>query len=136
MLAEEFANFADYIETNTLNGIDAECVRRVTASRNYYHIFHLVNDWYNARFPNEMAAYKAGTHERIRLCCGLLAKSTKDKKFMKLGLKLKVLHDIRVRADYELDLKFNDAEGVTMKSEKATLIPLLNTLMQDHPTPV
>ena len=132
MIISQIGELARLLENHEINGIERECIQRTSSSKHYYHIFHVVSCWLNARFSSTLDCVGGATHQKIRLCCDLLAEQYKDKDFKKLAMKLKQLHDIRVWADYRLADVFSDFNLQIMSSEKERALALLEVLDQRY----
>lgn len=128
MNPNEFGKFAVYLDSNEIGGINVECQKRIISGRHYYELYHLVSEWLKQNFESMFNRASGSTHQRLRVCCDLLKDEYKDRDFLKLGLKLKLLHDLRVHADYRLKESFGENELITLRSEKRRLLILLDLL--------
>lgn len=128
MKIEEIESIAIALEDLEINGTCKEAIQRTSCSKHYYHLFHVVTVFFQAKFEEFYKSSGGATHKAIRVCCELLAEHFNDKDFKKLALKLKMLHDIRVSADYRLVDNFNANNLLVMKNEKNRAILLIESL--------
>lgn len=128
MKISQLGELATFFENHEIEGVDKECFQRLSCSKHYYHLFHIVSCWLNAEFSSTLTCAGGATHQSIRTCCELLAEQHNDRNFKKLAMKLKHLHDIRVLADYRLADAFTDFNLQTMRAEKDRAINLIENL--------
>lgn len=132
MEISQIGEIASIFETHTIDGIDKECLDRLSCSKHYYHLFHVVCVWLDTKFREVFNCAGGGTHQAVRTSCELLAEKFQDRNFKKLALKLKQLHDIRVQADYRLADDFSKHTITMMKNEKERALILIAELDQKH----
>lgn len=134
MNIEEIESIAIALENLELVGTCKEALQRTSCSKHYYHLFHVVTVFFQTKFNDIYKSSGGATHKAVRVCCELLAEQFNDKDFKKLGLKLKILHDIRVSADYRLVDNFNANNLLVMKIEKNKAISLVESLHSKYST--
>ncbi|MFZ3192118.1 MAG: hypothetical protein WA154_02790 [Moraxellaceae bacterium] len=131
MLAENFSNLAKSLENNKQSlAVCDDALRRTCIGRYYYHVFHIVKEWLSVQYHEVWLKFMGKTHEQLRLCCEALSLDLGNRDFEKLGLKLKMLHDLRVRADYKLNDKVSEGDLTTVKIEKDRVLELVYKLKQ------
>lgn len=123
---------ARYLENHEVDGLDKECIVRLSCSKHYYHLFHLICSWLCEKFKDTYECAGGKTHQSIRVACELLAEKLQDKDFKKLAMKLKQLHDLRVHADYRLDRVFSKNSIYLMTIEKQKIIELIEKLNKTY----
>ncbi|WP_180175859.1 hypothetical protein [Acinetobacter sp. YH12025] len=132
MEISQIGDIATILETHTIEGVDKECLDRLSCSKHYYHLFHVVCSWLDTKFKEIFDCAGGGTHQAVRVSCELLADKFEDRNFKKLALKLKQLHDLRVQADYRLADDFSKHAITVMKNEKARALNLIVELDQKY----
>lgn len=132
MEINELNELASQLPSLSLNGVSQECLIRTSASKHYYEIFHVVKSWLNLNFPTYLINCGGGTHQQLRTCFDLLYDDLKDQNFKMIGLKLKVLHNIRTSADYYIDNYFGNGNLQTILSEKNRVIHILKILEEKY----
>lgn len=128
MLPEDLGIFADYLDNHSISGVNTECLRRVSCGRHYYQIFHIMRTWLSNNFTSHLTSSGGATHKTLRVCCELLSESYSDPSFKKLALKLKMLHDLRVYADYNLEDDFSEGSLIAIQVEKVRTLKLINEI--------
>lgn len=132
MKISEIGDLAVIFETIQLDGVERESIDRLSCSKHYYHLFHIVSNWLKTKFRAIFDCSGGGTHQAIRTSCELLADKFNDRDFKKLAFKLKQLHDMRVHADYRLGEDLSRHAILMMKSEKQKAIELISELDKKH----
>lgn len=120
------SDMADYLYESTYS--NQECLKRTYSGRYYYFIYHKVKEWLETHYPEIFKNMGGSSHEKLRFCMEHLAIEKKNKNFNMLALKLGVLHQIRVHADYHLDNEFTDSQVMILKKEKDRVCQLLEEL--------
>lgn len=129
MILREIEKLAVILESIDIDGIDKQSLIRTSCSKHYYFLFHSVSECFSNNFNDVFQSSGGATHKAIRVCCELLSEKFNDKDFKKLGLKLKVLHDFRVSADYRITDQFSNQNLQVMKIEKERAILLIDSLL-------
>jgi uncharacterized protein (UPF0332 family) len=124
----DFRKVADFLLDANHGDIALEAIHRSCSGRYYYELFHAVKSFLSEKYPDEFKSSGGGTHEALRTCCILVSDKLNDDGFEKLELKLKTIHNIRIRADYFLDRKFTKGDLITAKVESQRAIELLEAL--------
>ncbi|ENU80137.1 hypothetical protein F975_01890 [Acinetobacter sp. ANC 3789] len=124
-----FRKVADFLLNVNPEDIDIEAIYRSCSGRYYYELFHAVKSLLSEKYPKEFNSAGGGTHEALRTCCTLVADKLNDSEFEKLELKLRTIHNIRVKADYFLDRKFTKGDLVTAQVESERAILLIEALL-------
>jgi len=109
----EFKEVADKIQN--FNSLPSEGKYRTAIGRYYYFIFLKIRDIiYNIDEREKIRKYYFSglIHKFIRLYLFNLSKITNDRKLIRVANKLKKLHDLRKKSDYNVDAKIsiNDVE--------------------------
>lgn len=120
-------DMADYLYESTYS--NQECLKRTYSGRYYYFIYHKVKEWLETHYPEIFKNMGGSSHEKLRFCMEHLAIEKKNKNFHMLALKLGVLHQIRVHADYHLDNEFTVSQVMILKKEKDRVCQLLEELV-------
>lgn len=120
-------DMADYLCESTYS--NQECLKRTYSGRYYYFIYHKVKEWLETHYPEIFKNMGGSSHEKLRFCMEHLAIEKKNKNFHMLALKLGVLHQIRVHADYHLDNEFTVSQVMILKKEKDRVCQLLEELV-------
>lgn len=124
----ELEYLANHLEVCSVSNISKEGLMRASCSKYYYEIFHTTKNWLMARYPKFLASSGGATHKQLRVCFDLLYSDIEDDLFSKASLKLKVLHDIRKEADYDIGDDFKSGKIVTLKSERSRFLKVLNEI--------
>lgn len=132
MILREIEKLAISLESIDIDGIDKQALIRTSCSKHYYFLFHAVSECFSIGFNDVYKASGGATHQAIRVCCELLSEKFNDKDFKKLGLKLKVLHDYRVSADYRITDTFTIQNLQLMKIEKDRALLLIDSLLKKY----
>lgn len=132
MILREIEKLALSLESIEIDGIDKQVLIRTSCSKHYYFLFHVISECFSVEFNDVYKASGGATHQAIRVCCELLSEKFNDKDFKKLGLKLKVLHDYRVSADYRITDNFTFQNLQLMKLEKDRAILLVKSLLKKY----
>ncbi len=128
MQTSKFDTIADGLQTYKSSFDCEDAVRRTCIGRYYYHIFHEVKSWLLSEHNDVFIKFNGKTHEQLRFCCDELAKKYSNRDFQMIQMKLKNLHDLRVRSDYKLDDKISEGDLLTVKIEKDRILKLVNGL--------
>lgn len=121
-----FDEIADHISGSEYKEI--ECLRRTSSGRYYYFIYHTVKNWLTENHPDVINNMGGSSHEKLQFCMEKLSIDRSNKKFGMLAMKLKVLHRIRVHADYYLEDEFSEGQVTMLKREKERVCELLQEL--------
>lgn len=132
MILRDIENLAISLESIQIDGIDKQAIIRTSCSKHYYFLFHMISECFSAGFNDVYMASGGATHQAIRICCELLSEKFNDKDFKKLALKLKVLHDFRVAADYRMTDAFTFQNLQLMKLEKDRAILLIESWLNKY----
>ena len=132
MQAEEFGDLADELLTHkALLGCN-NALRRTCIGRYYYQTFHIVQNWLITNHNSVLENMSGTTHARLRSCCEQLSEKLNNQDFEKLAMKLKALHDLRTRSDYQLDQELREGDLTTVTIEKDRAIALVNKLISQY----
>ena len=122
---------SEHLENTFIINLDDECITRSSASHLYYYLFHFVREIFEKNFSYEYEASGGGTHQALQVCCSILSEKLSSKDFSKLEMKLRMLHQLRVKADYKLDAPFSKGDLLTMKLEQDKAEKLLIELIKN-----
>ncbi|MFV5592775.1 hypothetical protein [Acinetobacter junii] len=122
---QELGVLAHHLESCSFVDVTKECLLRMSCGRYYYEVFHIVKTWLLRCYPQYLQDSGGATHEQLRVCFDLLHTDKDDDLFNKVSMKLKVLHNIRTKADYHPTQEFRIGNLTTIKIEKERLKTLL-----------
>lgn len=88
----------------------------------------MVRNWLTQYHPDVLNSMGGSSHEKLQFCMEQLAIDHLNKKFSMVAMKLKVLHRIRVHADYYIEDEFTDGQVKTLIKEKERICELLAEL--------
>lgn len=133
MDCSEFKKIADFLcSQGKIEGVDEEVVFRACSGRYYYEIYHIVKNWFMADYNDELELVSGASHEKLRNCSIFISDKLNDPDFEKLGAKLKVIHSLRVKADYHLDKKFTKGDLITSQAECLKTASLIDSLIKKY----
>ena len=113
------------------NDESKSALKTVDRHRHRYEFNNNYREIFEKNFSYEYEASGGGTHQALQVCCSILSEKLSSKDFSKLEMKLRMLHQLRVKADYKLDAPFSKGDLLTMKLEQDKAEKLLIELIKN-----